>query len=123
MYFVPSYYVDPTDKTIQAATVTHGSQTVTAAVHGQFLGSPRKNLMAVQFHPEKSSTAGLKALAYFVRLFGQPFPVSEIVACGGKRHPKKLSPHSALISKLSKALSSLKSHACLRSPVQCRHRK
>lgn len=66
MYFVHSYYVDPTDTTLQAATVTHGSQTITAAVQGQLLGSPRTNLMAVQFHPEKSSTAGLKALANFV---------------------------------------------------------
>ncbi|MGD1850287.1 MAG: imidazole glycerol phosphate synthase subunit HisH [Cyanophyceae cyanobacterium] len=74
MYFVHSYYVDPTDKAIQAATVTHGSQTVTAAVQGQFLGSPRPNLLAVQFHPEKSSTAGLKALANFVEIVRTAVP-------------------------------------------------
>ncbi len=74
MYFVHSYYVDPVDTTLRAATVTHGSQTVTAAVHGQFLGSPRKNLMAVQFHPEKSSTAGLKALANFVEIVRTAVP-------------------------------------------------
>ncbi len=59
VYFVHSYYVDPVDPKIRAATVTHGSQTVTAAI-------ARDNLMAVQFHPEKSSTAGLQILSNFV---------------------------------------------------------
>lgn len=61
VYFVHSYYVEPTDAAVRAATITHGSQTVTAAV-------AHDNLMAVQFHPEKSSTAGLKILANFVEL-------------------------------------------------------
>ena len=59
VYFVHSYYVDPTDSKITAATVTHGHQTVTAAVG-------KDNLMAVQFHPEKSSTIGLQILSNFV---------------------------------------------------------
>lgn len=59
VYFVHSYYVDPIDVQVQAATVTHGSQTVTAAI-------AQANLTAVQFHPEKSSTFGLKILANFV---------------------------------------------------------
>jgi glutamine amidotransferase len=59
MYFVHSYYADPTDSNETAATITHGSQTVTAAI-------ARGNLMAVQFHPEKSSTLGLHLLANFV---------------------------------------------------------
>lgn len=59
VYFVHSYYVDPIDPTITSATVTHGSQRVTAAI-------ARDNLMAVQFHPEKSSTSGLKILSNFV---------------------------------------------------------
>jgi glutamine amidotransferase len=59
-YFVHSYYVDPTDPKVKAATVTHGSQTVTAAI-------AHRNLMAVQFHPEKSSTAGLQILSNFVQ--------------------------------------------------------
>ena len=45
VYFVHSYYVDPTEPQVQAATVKHGSQNVTAAI-------TRDNLMAVQFHPE-----------------------------------------------------------------------
>lgn len=59
MYFVHSFYVAPSDDAVIAATVTHGSQTVTAAV-GQ------GNVLATQFHPEKSSDAGLKILANFV---------------------------------------------------------
>jgi len=65
VYFVHSYYVDPVDPTIRAATVTHGSQTVTAAI-------ARDNMMAVQFHPEKSSTAGLQILSNFVTLLKTP---------------------------------------------------
>jgi imidazole glycerol-phosphate synthase subunit HisH len=61
LYFVHSYYVDPIDPTVTAATITHGTQTVTAAI-------ARDNLMAVQFHPEKSSTSGLQILANFVEL-------------------------------------------------------
>ena len=59
VYFVHSYYAEPTNAALNAATVTHGSQTVTAAV-------AQDNLMAVQFHPEKSSTAGLQILSNFV---------------------------------------------------------
>ncbi|NEQ69827.1 MAG: imidazole glycerol phosphate synthase subunit HisH [Symploca sp. SIO2D2] len=59
VYFVHSYYVDPVDPDIRSATVTHGSQRVTAAI-------ARNNLMAVQFHPEKSSSAGLHILSNFV---------------------------------------------------------
>ncbi|MDJ0703526.1 MAG: imidazole glycerol phosphate synthase subunit HisH [Leptolyngbyaceae cyanobacterium MO_188.B28] len=61
VYFVHSYYAAPTDPSVTAAAITHGSQTVTAAI-------ARDNLMAVQFHPEKSSTVGLKILANFVQL-------------------------------------------------------
>jgi glutamine amidotransferase len=61
VYFVHSYYVDPVDPKVRAATITHGSQVVTAAI-------AQNNLMAVQFHPEKSSTAGLQILANFVQL-------------------------------------------------------
>lgn len=59
LYFVHSFYVDPIDKEIIAGNVIHGSQVVTAAI-------ARDNLMAVQFHPEKSSDNGLKILSNFV---------------------------------------------------------
>jgi glutamine amidotransferase len=60
VYFVHSYYADPTDPNWTAATITHGSQTITAAI-------AHNNVTAVQFHPEKSSTAGLQILANFVQ--------------------------------------------------------
>lgn len=59
VYFVHSFYVEPTDSTVNAATVTHGTQKVTAAI-------AKDNLIAMQFHPEKSSETGLKILANFV---------------------------------------------------------
>ncbi|MEQ8461957.1 imidazole glycerol phosphate synthase subunit HisH [Coleofasciculus sp. E1-EBD-02] len=68
VYFVHSYYVEPVDPAIRAATVTHGSQHVTAAI-------ARDNMMAVQFHPEKSSTAGLQILSNFVTLLKTPISV------------------------------------------------
>lgn len=71
VYFVHSYYADPTDPDWNAAVVTHGTQTVTAAI-------ARNNLMATQFHPEKSSTAGLKILANFIALVRQQTLVSPL---------------------------------------------
>ena len=59
VYFVHSFYAAPTNPIINAATITHGTQTVSAAV-------AEENLMAVQFHPEKSSTVGLQLLSNFV---------------------------------------------------------
>ena len=59
VYFVNSFYGEPKDTSFNAAMVTHGTQTVTAAI-------ARDNLMAVQFHPEKSSDNGLKILSNFV---------------------------------------------------------
>jgi imidazole glycerol-phosphate synthase subunit HisH len=64
VYFVHSFYAAPTNPAVNAAVITHGTQTVTAAI-------AHKNLMAVQFHPEKSSAAGLKILANFVELAGK----------------------------------------------------
>ncbi|NJR18178.1 MAG: imidazole glycerol phosphate synthase subunit HisH [Calothrix sp. CSU_2_0] len=59
VYFVHSYYVDPSNPSDKAAIVTHGNQNITAAIS-------RDNLMAVQFHPEKSSNIGLQILSNFV---------------------------------------------------------
>lgn len=61
VYFDHSYYVDPSLPSTTAAAVTHGTQTVTAAI-------AQDNIMAVQFHPEKSSTTGLQILTNFVRV-------------------------------------------------------
>jgi imidazole glycerol-phosphate synthase subunit HisH len=61
VYFVHSYYADPAQPGVTAATITHGSQTATAAI-------AQDNLLAVQFHPEKSSQAGLQILSNFVAI-------------------------------------------------------
>ena len=61
VYFVNSFYAAPQKSQFNSAMVTHGSQTVTAAI-------AYDNLMAVQFHPEKSSDNGLKILSNFVSL-------------------------------------------------------
>lgn len=68
MYFVHSYYAAPTDAATNAAVITHGTQTVTAAI-------ARDQLVATQFHPEKSSTAGLAVLHNFVAQVQRRSPV------------------------------------------------
>ncbi|HLO86418.1 MAG TPA: imidazole glycerol phosphate synthase subunit HisH [Nostocaceae cyanobacterium] len=67
VYFVHSFYVDPVEPQVKAATVTHGTQTVTAAI-------AHDNLMAVQFHPEKSSNIGLQILSNFVSQIREKVP-------------------------------------------------
>jgi len=57
VYFVHSYHAVPEDKGIITATCDYGT-TITAAVG-------RGNVQAVQFHPEKSSSVGMKILAAF----------------------------------------------------------
>lgn len=57
VYFVHSYHAVPEDASIVTAVTDYGGA-VTAAVG-------RGLVQAVQFHPEKSSTAGLKILANF----------------------------------------------------------
>ena len=58
-YFVHSYVVAPTDDSIVAGTTTHGERFVSAVA--------KDNVMAVQFHPEKSQSAGLALLERFLR--------------------------------------------------------
>ncbi len=57
-YFVHSYYCEPFDNTVVAATVDYGV-TVAAVVQ-------RDNLFGVQFHPEKSQRTGLQILRNFL---------------------------------------------------------
>ena len=59
-YFVHSYYPDPQDRQMVAATTTYGLEFCCAAARG--------NLVATQFHPEKSGVLGLRLYANFVRL-------------------------------------------------------
>ena len=58
-YFVHSYYPAPRDAAVTAGTATYG-RPFTCAV-------ARDNIFAVQFHPEKSQSAGLQLLSNFVR--------------------------------------------------------
>ena len=57
-YFVHSYYVEPKDSAITAATCDYGVNFL-YPIH-------KDNLFATQFHPEKSHTAGLQLLKTFV---------------------------------------------------------
>ncbi len=60
VYFVHSYYLECDDPADVAATTEYGV-TIHAAVE-------RGNLFACQFHPEKSSAAGLRILSNFLAL-------------------------------------------------------
>lgn len=66
-YFVHSYHIvlEGTDETIVTATSDNG-MTVTAAVQ------KGENIFGVQFHPEKSQSAGLLVLKNFINLCNQP---------------------------------------------------
>jgi glutamine amidotransferase len=58
-YFVHSYYPAPRDAALTAATCVYGAPFTCAIA--------RDNIFAVQFHPEKSQSAGLQLLSNFVR--------------------------------------------------------
>jgi imidazole glycerol-phosphate synthase subunit HisH len=61
-YFVHSYYGDPDDKSIVAAVTDYGISFCSAIAKG--------NLVAAQFHPEKSGEPGLKVYENFLRMAG-----------------------------------------------------
>lgn len=60
VYFCHSYYVDPADNNIVAATTDYAVTYTSAICQGRVFG--------VQFHPEKSQAVGLKILENFVKL-------------------------------------------------------
>jgi len=55
VYFVHSYHAIPDDSNIIAAQVNYGSEKLTAMIEND-------NLLACQFHPEKSGITGEKLL-------------------------------------------------------------
>jgi imidazole glycerol-phosphate synthase subunit HisH len=68
-YFVHSYYVDTPDRELVAATSRYPSSFTCAVA--------RNNIFAVQFHPEKSQSAGLRLLSNFVSWNGARCDVAQ----------------------------------------------
>ena len=60
VYFVHSFHCEPEDKSLITAVCDYGME-VTASVG-------KGNVQAFQFHPEKSSRAGLALLKKFVEM-------------------------------------------------------
>lgn len=60
VYFVHGYHVVPTDESVIATTTDYGRPFVSSVW--------RDNVMATQFHPEKSQRVGLKILANFAAM-------------------------------------------------------
>ncbi len=58
-YFVHSYYAEDLDRSSQIATADYGGEFVVAARNGRVAG--------LQFHPERSSSAGIRVLNNFMR--------------------------------------------------------
>jgi glutamine amidotransferase len=56
-YFVHSYFVDPVDRQIAATTTTYGIPFVSSIWWN--------NVVACQFHPEKSQAVGLRLIKNF----------------------------------------------------------
>ncbi|MGD9116030.1 MAG: imidazole glycerol phosphate synthase subunit HisH [Dehalococcoidia bacterium] len=59
-YFVHSYYVEPEDKALVAGETEYGIPFCSVLA--------RDNLIATQFHPEKSGETGLKVYDNFIRM-------------------------------------------------------
>jgi len=62
-YFVHSFYCQPSNEADCAAHCDYGHRFCAAVAH--------ENLLAVQFHPEKSQASGLRLLANFVAWNGE----------------------------------------------------
>jgi glutamine amidotransferase len=60
VYFVHGYHVVPDDESVIATTTDYGRPFVSSIRRG--------NLMATQFHPEKSQKVGLRILANFAKV-------------------------------------------------------
>ncbi len=62
VYFVHSFYAEPEDRNIVAATTQYCGSLPVAISH--------KNIFATQFHPEKSGDVGLAILKNFIEIGG-----------------------------------------------------
>ena len=61
-YFVHSYYAEPEDKAVVAGTTEYGVNICSMLI--------KDNLIATQFHPEKSGEPGLRMYANFLQMAG-----------------------------------------------------
>lgn len=61
-YFVHSYYAEPKDATVVAGTTEYGVTICSVLI--------KDNLVATQFHPEKSGTIGLRMYDNFLKTTG-----------------------------------------------------
>ena len=61
-YFVHSYYAEPEDTTVITGTTEYGVTLCSVLI--------KHNLVATQFHPEKSGTIGLRMYANFLKMAG-----------------------------------------------------
>jgi imidazole glycerol-phosphate synthase subunit HisH len=61
-YFVHSYYAEPEDATVVAGTTEYGVTLCSVLI--------KDNLVATQFHPEKSGSIGLKMYDNFLKMAG-----------------------------------------------------
>jgi glutamine amidotransferase len=70
-YFVHSYYAEPADDDVVLGTTDYGVPFCSVATQG--------NLIATQFHPEKSGPTGLKLYDNFMRyvVLQQPVPTAK----------------------------------------------
>jgi len=59
-YFVHSFYAEPEDTSVVAGTTSYGVSMCSMVIKG--------NLVATQFHPEKSGEYGLKMYANFLKI-------------------------------------------------------
>ena len=62
-YFVNSYYCEPEDKSIIAGNTIYGEEFASIIL--------KNNIVATQFHPEKSQAAGLGLIRNFIRYSGR----------------------------------------------------
>jgi glutamine amidotransferase len=61
VYFVHSYHAEPSEPSVLKAVVSYGKNRITAAV-------AKDNVLATQFHPEKSQHTGALVLQEFLRV-------------------------------------------------------
>lgn len=79
-YFVHSYYVSPRDESVILTKTDYGIEFVSSIQKG--------NLVATQFHPEKSGRAGLQLLKNF--LYAHSDQVQEIASDGSTKLAKRI---------------------------------